>query len=129
MPSTISPLLTPRVSFWAMAAPATATATASTPAIRAVLIERLLSSPRPAGASGLSVHGVDHVPVLRAHEAPLELHGGRELLVLGGEELLDQVKLLDGLDPGELLVHPLDLLPDQILDFPGPAEGGEVGEG
>ena len=32
------------------------------------------------------------------------------------------------LHPGELLVHPLDLAPDQVLDLLGPAQRGEVGE-
>src|SRR5262245_29787217 len=130
MPSTISPLLTPRVSFCAIATPARATAPASTHTARAFLfIVVSLSWPAPRGASGLPVHAVDDVPVLRVHETPLQLHGGRQLLVLGGEDLLDEVELLDGLHAGELLVHPLDLRPDEVLDLPGPAERGEVGEG
>src|SRR5215472_11639750 len=77
----------------------------------------------------LDIHAVDHALVLLVHELALEFHGRRQFVVLGGELLLDQPELLDGLDPREVLVDPLDLRPDQVGDFAGSAERGEVGEG
>src|SRR5437660_12364836 len=54
----------------------------------------------------LGIHAVNHCLVLFADELALELHGRRHLVVLGGELLLDQPELLDGLDPREALVDP-----------------------
>src|SRR6266571_4159366 len=128
---TISVFVTPRVSFCAMAAPASATAPISTPIPSSFFINALLSWLPAFGRSGLSnsrVHPVDDLFVFRVHVRPLQLHGRRQLFVLGGENLLDQAELLDGLHPGELPVHPLDLAPDEVLHLPGPAERGEVGE-
>src|SRR5439155_824621 len=71
---------------------------------------------------------VDRVLVFHADQRPLQLHGRRQLLVVGSEDLLDEAELLDGLDPRELPVHALDLAPDQVPDFGGAAERGEVGE-
>src|SRR5262245_50280950 len=45
-----------------------------------------------AGSSRRSgVHPVDQLTVFLLHQAALELHGGGELLVLGGEQLVDQL--------------------------------------
>src|SRR6266852_3866508 len=128
MPRTISVLVTPRVSFCAMAAPARATKPTSTPTPSSFLMScsfrgcpsaiRRPSSPR--------VHSVDHRFVFHVHECPLQLHGRRQLLVLGGEDLLDEAELLDRLYPRELPVHPLDLAPEQVLDLLGATQGGEV---
>src|SRR5215510_8098302 len=133
MPSTISVLLTPRLC--AAATPASATAPTSPAATSRILIvgsfRRVRQCPgrRAADAAlGLGVHGVDDVLVLAVDERALELHGRRELLVLRGEDLLDQPELLDGLDPRQLPVDPLDLAADQSLDLLGPAERGEVRE-
>src|SRR5439155_5531027 len=68
------------------------------------------------------IHGIDDVLVLFADEGPLQFHRRRELLVLRGEDLLDQPERLDGFHPRELFVHPLDLAGDQILDLLGAAE-------
>src|SRR4029077_6593357 len=134
IPSTISVLLTPRVSRCAVATAASATAPISTPTstsriliIRSFRRDAMPGCRRPRGLR-LGVHGVDHVPVLSVDERALELHGRRELLVLRGEDLLDQPKLLDGLDPRQLPVDPIDLAPDQALDLLGAAERGEVRE-
>src|SRR5207249_5734766 len=135
IPSTISVLLTPRVSFWATASPASATAPTSTPAATSrILIARSFRSDATSGprrrraALRLGVHGLDHVLVLSVDERALELHGRRELLVLRGEDLLDQPEFLDGLDACQLPVDPVDLAADQPLDFLGPAQRGEVRE-
>src|SRR5438046_6016011 len=96
MPSTISVLLPPRVSFCAVATPATASAPTITAAAIRIFIARSFFS------LALSVHGVDDILVLRADERPLQLHGRRQLLVVGSEDLLDEAELLDGLDPREL---------------------------
>src|SRR5581483_11668158 len=88
---------------------------------------------RPPAACGtsrrLAVHVLDQGLVLLVHELALQLHGGRELVVLGGELLLDQAEPLDRLDPREALVHLLDLRPDQVGDGTRTAERGEVREG
>src|SRR6266446_8491840 len=65
---------------------------------------------------GAGVERLDLAGVFLVHEFALELHGRGELVVLRGELLLDQVELLDGLDPGELGVDLLDLAPDQVAD-------------
>src|SRR5882672_12129125 len=122
MPSTISPGVTPRVSFCAAATPATASAPASTATASHLFMDRSSLSPG-------CVHVVDDVLVLGVHERALELHGRRQLLVLRRENLLDQPEGLDGLHPGHLPVHPLDLRPDEVLHLLGPAQRGEVGEG
>src|SRR5213594_4787542 len=122
MPSTISVLLTPRVSFCPVATPASASAPTTTAAAIRIFIARSFSFE---GFLSLRVHGVDHVLVLRADERPLQLHGRRQLLVIGGEDLLDEAKLLDGLDTGQLPIHALDLAPDQVPHLRGAAERGE----
>src|SRR5262245_6656720 len=133
IPRTISVLLTPRV-FCAAATPISATAPTSTPAATSrILIACSFRSDATSGrrrraASCLGVHGVDHVLVLSVDERALELHGRRELLVLCGEDLLDQPELLDGLHARQLPVDPVDLAADQLLDLLGPAERGEVRE-
>src|SRR5215469_3935570 len=123
MPSTISVGVTPRCD-WARAWPTRARA----PTRATIAIFFIVGS---FGRTwlGVRVHGVDDVLVLDVDEGTAELHGRRQLLVLRGENLLDEAELLDGLHPRELLVHPLDLAPDQVLHLGGPAEGGEVGEG
>src|ERR1051325_7159193 len=98
MPSTISVGVTPRVSFCAAATPATASAPASTATASHLVMDRSSLSP-------CRVHVVDDVLVLGVHERPLELHGGRQLLVLGREDLLDEPEGLDGLHPRHLPVH------------------------
>src|SRR5436309_6943004 len=135
IPSTISVLLTLRVSFWATASPASATAPTSTPAATSrILIARSFRSDATSGprrrraALRLGVHGLDHVLVLSVDERALELHRRRELLVLRGEDLLDQPELLDGLDPRQLPIDAVDLAPDQALDLLSAAERGEVRE-
>src|SRR5262245_4172744 len=60
-------------------------------------------------SSGLGVHGVDEWLVLRVDEGAAELHRRRQLLVLRGQDLLDEAELLDRLDAGQALVDPLDL--------------------
>src|SRR5712692_8144483 len=125
MPSTISVLVTPRVSFCAIAVPVSATVTTSTSATPdrffiAHPLSRLGEDVRPPPKSRvlpLRIHAVDHVLVLCIHERSLQLHRRRQLLVLGGEDLLDEPELLDRLDAGKLLVHPFDLAPDQVLDL------------
>src|SRR6266478_5159324 len=112
MPSTISVGVTPRVC--AIAAPASTTTPTSTPAPSTVFIvsPRVCTScpaPRP---SGLRVHPVDDILVLGVDERPLQLHGRGQLFVLRGQDLLDEAELLDRLDTGQLLVHPLDLARD-----------------
>src|SRR5499426_4716104 len=123
MPSTISVGVTPRCD-WAGAWPTRARA----PARATIAIFFIVGS---FGRTwlGVRVHGVDDVLVLDVDEGALELHGRRQLVVLRGEDLLDEAELLDGLHAGELPVHALDLAPDQILHLLGPAERGEVGEG
>src|SRR5215467_1775782 len=123
MPSTISVGVTPRCD-WARTWPTRARA----PTRATIAIFFIVGS---FGRTwlGVRVHGVDDVLVLDVDEGTAELHGRRQLLVLRGEDLLDEPELLDGLHPRELLVHPLDLAPDQVLHLGGPAEGGEVGEG
>src|SRR4029079_6567259 len=75
------------------------------------------------------VHAVDDILVFAIDERPLQLHRGRQLLVLRRQQLLDEPELLDRLHPRELLVDALDLAPDEVLDFPGAAQRGEIGEG
>src|SRR4030095_1676698 len=122
MPSTISVGVTPRVS--ASATPARARAAMRTTVPSVFFMESPLRWGLP-----IHVHGVDDVLVLDVDERTLELHGRRQLVVLGGEDLLDETELLDRLHAGKLLVHPLDLAPDQILDLLGPAQRGKIGEG
>src|SRR5215831_4098714 len=116
MPNTTSVGVTPRVS---AEAPAIGSSAAVAIAIPIVIVD-LFIVPSLAGCdySGLArlgIHAVDHRLVLLVHKFPLELHGRRQLIVLGGELLLDQAELLDGFDPREVLVDPLDLRPDQVL--------------
>src|SRR5262245_53043450 len=129
MPSTISVLLTPRAccATAAVLSPITASSAAA-PSHFVMPRSFRLVAPRPvARRSGLRVHGVDQLLVLHVDEGPAELHGRGQLLVLGGEELLDEAELLHRLHPGELLVHPGDLALDEVLHFFGPAQRGEVG--
>src|ERR1700730_15601698 len=128
MPSTISVGVTPRVC--AIAAPASANTPTSTPAPSLIFmvsprVSASCPAPRP---SGLRVHPVDDILVLGIDERPFQLHGRCQLFVLRGQDLLDEAELLDGLDPGQLLVHPLDLARDQVLHLLRAAERGEVGE-
>src|SRR6185369_3315975 len=76
-----------------------------------------------------AIHGVDLGGVAFVHEAALQLHGRRQLLVLGRELAFDQVELLDGFDAREVDVDRLDLALDQVLDFLRAAQAGVVGEG
>src|SRR5437763_16562912 len=74
MPSTISVLVTPRVSFCATATPTPAMTPTTTLRIKSFFIARSLRKVRP-GAVPLSlrVHVVDHVLVLGVDERTLEL--------------------------------------------------------
>jgi len=49
----------------------------------------------------LAIHGVDFGGITLVHETALQLHGRRQLLVLGRELTFDQVELLDGFDARE----------------------------
>src|SRR5216683_5860827 len=69
-----------------------------------------------------AIHGVDLAGVTLVHKTALQLHGRRQFLVLGRQLPLDQIEFLDGLDPGEIDVHRLDLALDQILDRRGAAQ-------
>src|SRR5207245_11334824 len=122
MPSTISLAVTPRVSFCAVATPATASAPTSTATASRLFMDRSFRSAGWRRPSPRRVHLVDDVLVLGVHQGPLELHGRRQLLVLGRQDLLDEPERLDGLHPGQLPVHPLDLRPDQVLHLLGPAQ-------
>src|ERR1043166_3692524 len=51
-----------------------------------------------------AVHRLDQLAVLLVHQFAFELHRGGELLVLGGELLLDQAELAHLLDASELRV-------------------------
>src|SRR5713101_3517497 len=73
---------------------------------------------------GAGVERLDLAGVFLVHELALELHGRGQLVVLRRELLLDQVEFLDGLDPGELAVDLLDLVPDQLADLPRAAQAG-----
>src|SRR5712672_4172423 len=120
MPSRISVGVTPRV---CADAPAVASDAASAIAIPRPIVDFFIFSslfPRGCDYSGLArlgIHAVDHPDVLFIHELALELHCRRELVVLGGELLLDQPELLDRLDPREILVDPFDLRPDAVVDL------------
>src|SRR5690242_19507528 len=126
MPNTISFAVTPRVCADAGRDASVATATAVTRPIVDLCICSSLNASIVLLAN-LGIHAVDHPLVLLVHEPALELHRGCELVVLGGELLLDQPELLDRLDPGEVAVHPLDLRPDQVVDLARSAERGEIG--
>src|SRR5712671_3080519 len=76
-----------------------------------------------------AIHGLDLGRVTLVHEAALQLHGRRQLLILGRQLPLDQEEFLDGLDPREIDVDRLDLALDQILDRRGPAQARIIGEG
>src|SRR5574341_529147 len=76
----------------------------------------------------LAVHGLDHVLVFLVHHLALELHGGRQFLVLGRQLLLDEAELLDRFHPRQVAVHFFHLVPDQRDDLRGAAQAGEVGE-
>tara|TARA_B100000378_G_scaffold113751_1_gene91323 strand:- start:1101 stop:1292 length:192 start_codon:yes stop_codon:yes gene_type:complete len=43
---------------------------------------------------GQLVHGIDQVFVFFLHEGTLQLHGGGQLLILGGEQHIDQAEIL-----------------------------------
>src|SRR3954468_18288950 len=75
------------------------------------------------------IHGVDLGGITLVHEAALQLHGRRQLLVLGRQLALDQEETLDGLDAGEIDVDRLDLALDQVLDLGRAAQAGIIGEG
>src|SRR5262245_63850535 len=121
MPSTISVALTPRVSFCAIAVPTSAIVSTSANITRPVLIVASSVGLRRS-ASRAGVHAVDDVLVLTIDQRPLQLHGRGQLVVLGCEDLLDQVEALDALHPRHLLVHTLDLALDQVLALLGPAQ-------
>src|SRR5215469_1811431 len=91
MPSTISVGVTPRCD-WARAWPTRARA----PARATIAIFFIVGS---FGRTwlGVRVHGVDDVLVLDVDEGASELHGRGQLLVLRGEDLLDEPEFLDGL--------------------------------
>src|SRR5260221_14446723 len=139
MPNSISLAVPPRVCAEAAVA---SDAAAVAAAIVLTIVHLLIAFPplgwrRPAGPafvhhySGLErlgIHAVDHPLVLLVHELALELHRGRDLLVLGGELLLDQPVLLDRLHPREVPVHPLDLRRDQVASLARPPERRHVGE-
>src|SRR5260370_26481767 len=131
MPNTTSVDVTPRVCADAPAAATSEPAAAAIATARAIVDLFIFSSliPRACDYSGLArlgIHAVDHPDVLFIHEFALELHRRRELVVLGGELLLDQAELLDRLDAREVLVHPLDLRPNQVVDPARPAQRDEV---
>src|SRR5262249_38979807 len=65
------------------------------PKLSFAVLSLLASGHRP-----LAVHRVDLAGITLVHEIALQLHGRRQLLVLGRELPLDQHELLDGLDPG-----------------------------
>src|SRR6476659_1412475 len=116
MPNTTSLAVTPRCCADAPEATAMAATAIATPIVVLVICFLLLAC--------FGIHAVDHRLVLVADELALELHGRRDLVVLGRELLLDQPELLDGLDPGEACVDPLDLGPDQVLHLARAAERG-----
>src|SRR3954462_10730818 len=120
MPNTTSLAVTPRCCAAAPEAAAMAATANTTPIVVLVICFPPLAC--------LGIHAVDHCLVLLAHELALELHGRGDLVVLGGELLLDQPELLDRLDPREAHVHLLDLGRDQLLNFARAAERSEVGE-
>src|SRR6478736_5784105 len=74
------------------------------------------------------IHRVDLGGITLVHEAALQLHGRRQLLVLRSELAFDQIESLDGLDAGEIRIDPLDLAPDQVLDLRRAAQAGIIGE-
>src|SRR2546426_3570853 len=111
MPSTISVLLTPRVSFCPVATPASASAPTTTAAAIRIFIARSFSFE---GFLSLRVHGVDHVLVLRADERPLQLHGRRQLLVIGGEDLFPEGEILVCFGTGHVPRDAPGLSPDQL---------------
>src|ERR1041385_1935139 len=57
----------------------------------------------------VTVHGVDLAGVALVHKASLQFHGRRQLFILRRQLALDQIELLDGLDPREIGVDGLDL--------------------
>src|SRR5512140_707742 len=77
----------------------------------------------------LAIHAVNLDRVALVHEIPLQLHGRRQFLVLGGQLTLDQEELLDGFDPGKIGVHRLDLALDQLLNLRRAAQARVIGEG
>src|SRR5262245_4274808 len=92
IPSTISFLLTPRVA----CAPTAATMAAPITAVTAPTTSALfIRSPFKASFELVAIHPVDQLLVLDVHEGSPELHGGRQLLVLRRQDLLDQSELLD----------------------------------
>src|SRR5580698_5236681 len=119
MPKVISVGVTPRCCAKAPGAMASTAKAIAIPAFLIILLPPLAC---------VGIHAVDHRLVLLADELALELHGRRDLVVLGRELLLDQPELLDRLDPREACVDPLDLRPDQVLHLARAAQRGEVGE-
>src|SRR5215468_12742367 len=127
MPNVTSVGVTPRVCAEAPAVGSSAAATIAIPQVIADLfIVSSLAGRNYSGLARLGIHAVDHGLVFLVHELALELHCRRHLVVFRGELLLDQAELLDGLDPREVLVDPLDLRPDQILDLARATQRGEV---
>ena len=55
--------------------------------------------------------------MFRFHEAAFQLHRGGQLLVLGGQQHVDEAKILDLLHARELAIGLVDDLPDEVADF------------
>src|SRR6516165_9809587 len=113
MPNVTSVAVTPRVCASAPAASASDAATVIRPIVD-LFIFSSLDPLRILPLACLGIHAVDHPLVLFADELALELHGRRDLVVLGRELLRDQPELLDRLDPRKACVHPVDLRADQV---------------
>src|SRR4051794_20482763 len=75
------------------------------------------------------IHRVDFGGITLVHEAALQLHGRRQLLVLRSELAFDQIESLDGLDAGEIGIDRFDLAPDQVLDLRRATEAGIIRKG
>src|SRR5437868_14412661 len=104
-PTTISVFDTPCV--WACA-PAQASAAI---VVRANAVLSVMSE------SPSLIHRFDAVGVLLLDEFALELHRRGEFFVFGGQLRFEQEEFLDLLDTRHLLVHALDLVPDELLDL------------
>src|SRR5699024_7981603 len=74
---------------------------------------------RSGGGLGAGVDPVDHLAEVLDHEIALELHRGREIAVLLGEVVVDDLEDPDGLRPGDGLVglvdHRLQLGADPLV--------------